>query len=60
MLVIMFMINKIMGLEGYIKPPPPTVIDDYTKRKCLNMQLGNLRPQRNIETNYKQYDERYK
>ena len=37
----------------------PTIIDDYTKKKFLNMQLENLRPQRNIENNDKQYDEIY-
>ena len=26
----------------------PTVIDDYTKKKFMNMQLEHLRPQRNI------------
>ena len=35
-----------------------TVIDDYTI--CfLNIQLENLRPQRNIKNNKKQSDERY-
>ena len=29
----------------------PTIIDDYTKKKCLNMQQENLRPQRNTENN---------
>ena len=37
----------------------PTVIDDYAKKKCLNTQLENLRPQRNIEKNNKQSDKRY-
>ena len=60
MLVIMLMIKKIMGLQVHIKPPPPpTVIYDYTKQKCLNMQLENLRPERNIDNNDKQTDERY-
>ena len=31
----------------------PTVIDDYTKKKFMNMQLENLRPQRNIDNNDK-------
>ena len=31
----------------------PTVINYYTKRKFLNMQLKSLRPKRNIENNYK-------
>ena len=35
----------------------PTVIDEYTKKKFLNMQLENLKPMRNIETNDKQSDE---
>ena len=30
-----------------------TVIDDYTKKKYLNMQLENFIPQRNIENNKK-------
>ena len=34
-----------------------TVIDDYTKKKFLNMQLQNLRPMRNMENNDKQTDE---
>ena len=37
---------------------PHTNIDDYTKNKCLNMQREDLRPQRNIENNDKQTDER--
>ena len=37
----------------------PTVIDDYTKNKFLNMQLENLRPMINIENNDKETDERY-
>ena len=37
----------------------PTVIDDYTRKKFLNMQLENLRPDRNMEHNDKQTDERY-
>ena len=37
----------------------PTVIDDYTKRNFLNMQLENLRPERKMEHNDKQTDERY-
>ena len=31
----------------------PTVIDDYNKKKLMNMQLENLRPQRNIDNNDK-------
>ena len=28
-----------------------TVIDAYTKKKCLSMQLENLIPEKNIENN---------
>ena len=35
-----------------------TVIDDYTKNKLMNMQLGDLRSQRNIDNLDKQSDER--
>ena len=31
----------------------PTVIDDITKNKLMNMQLGNLRSQRDIDNIYK-------
>ena len=44
--------------ESYFKIAP-THIYDYTKNKLLNMQHENLRPQRNIDINYKQTDERY-
>ena len=37
----------------------PTIINDYTENKFLNMQLENLRPQINIENNDKKSDERY-
>ena len=37
----------------------PTIIDDYTKRKFLNMQLENLRLQRNIENDDKHSAEMY-
>ena len=37
----------------------PTVIDDYTKNKFLNMQLEHLRPKRNIENNDQKYDKIY-
>ena len=40
-----------MGLQGHLKKP--TVIDDYMKKESLNIQLENLRPQRNIENNDK-------
>ena len=36
-----------------------TVIDDYTKHKFLIMQLEYLIPQRKIDNNDKQSDERY-
>ena len=32
------------GFTGSFFKPPPTVIDDYTEKKYLNMQLENLRP----------------
>ena len=35
----------------------PTVIDDYNKKKLMNMQLENLRHQINIENNDKTSDE---
>ena len=47
------------GFIGSFFKISPTVIDDYTKKKYLNMQLENLRLQRNIENNEKKYDERY-
>ena len=47
------------GFTGSYFKIPPTVIDDYTKNKCLNMQLENLRPIINIENNDKKTDERY-
>ena len=36
------------------------VIDGYTKKKSLKMQLEKFRPQRNIEKNDKESDERYR
>ena len=59
MLVIMLTIKKIMGFEDNFSKTVPTVIDDYTKKKFLNMQLENLRPQINIENNDKKSDEIY-
>ena len=56
MLVLMFKIGEIMGLQGHLKKIL-MVIDDYTKKKLMNMQLGNLIFQRNIYNIYKQYDE---
>ena len=47
------------GFRGSFFKIAPTAIYDYKKKKCLNMQLENLRPQRNIENNDKQSDERY-
>ena len=35
----------------------PTNIDDYTKNKLLSMQQENMRPQRNIDINYKRTDD---
>ena len=37
----------------------PTNIYEYINNKLLNVQQENLRPQRNIEINDKQTDERY-
>ena len=47
------------GFTGSFFKIPPTVIYDYTKKKCLNMQLENLRTHRNIENNGKKSDEGY-
>ena len=47
------------GFRGSIFKIAPTVIDDYTKNKLLNMKLENLRPQRNIDNNDKEFDEIY-
>ena len=47
------------GFRGSFFKISPTVIDDYTKKIFLDMQLENLRPQRNIENHDKQYDKRY-
>ena len=44
--------------ELYFKTAP-TIIDECTKKKSLNMQLEYLIPMRNIENNYKQTYERY-
>ena len=59
MLVTMFMIKNILGLQGHISKIPPTNIDDYTKNKFMNMQRENLIPQRNIKNNDKKTDEIY-
>ena len=47
------------GFTGSYYKISHTVIDDYTRKKFLNMQLENLRPIRNIQKNYKQTDEIY-
>ena len=47
------------GFTGSFFKIAPTIIDDYTKKKFMNMQLENLRPQRYIDNNNRQYDERY-
>ena len=41
------------GFTGSYFKISPTVIDDYTKKKFLNMQLENLRHMKNIENNDK-------
>ena len=41
------------GFTGSFFKIALTVIDDYTKNKFLYMQQDHLRPQRNIEKNYK-------
>ena len=47
------------GFTGSYFKIAPTVIDDNTKKKFLNIQLENLRPMRNIENNDKKTDEIY-
>ena len=44
--------------ESYFKIAP-TNIDEFTKRKVLNLQQDNMIPQRNIEINEKIPNERY-
>ena len=39
------------GVRGSFFKIAPTVIDDYTKNKWMNMQIENLRPQKNKENN---------
>ena len=46
------------GFTGSFFKIAPTVIDEYTKKKLMNMQLVNLRFQRNIENIDKQTHER--
>ena len=47
------------GFTGSYFKIAPAVIDDYTKKKILNMQLERFRPMINIDNNDKQTDERY-
>ena len=47
------------GFTGSSFKISPTVIDDYTEKKLMNMQLENLIPQINIENNDKKTDEIY-
>ena len=47
------------GFRGSFLKIVPTLIDDYTKNKFLNMQLEHLRPHRNIENNNRKSDEIY-
>ena len=46
------------GFTGSYLKIAPTVIDDSTKKKFLNMQLENLRPMISIDNNEKQTDGR--
>ena len=47
------------GFTGSLSNIARTLIDDYTKKEFLNTQLEILRPQKNIENNDKQSDEKY-
>ena len=47
------------GLRSSFFKINPTLIDDYTRKKFLNMQLEHLRPQINIDNLEKHYDERH-
>ena len=47
------------GFNGSYFKTAPTVIDEYTEKKFLDMQLEDLIPKKNIENNDKQTDERY-
>ena len=47
------------GFRGSYVKTDPTVIDDYTKKKFLNMEVEILRPKINIENNDKDSDEIY-
>ena len=44
------------GFTGSYLKIAPTFIDDYTKKKFLNLQLENLRPMINMENNDKKTD----
>ena len=48
------------GFRGSYFKILPKFIDDYTRKKCLNMQLENLILQINIDNTDKKNDERYK
>ena len=37
---------------------PPTIIYDYTKKKWMNMQIENLRPQMNVQNIDEKPDEK--
>ena len=51
--------EEIFGFSELFFNRAPTNIDEYTKKKILNLQQENMRPQRNIEFNDKIPDERY-
>ena len=51
--------HEYYGFRGSLIKIAPTALYYYTKKKLLNMQLENLRPQRNIENNDKKSDEIY-
>ena len=52
-------VQENVGFTGSYFKIAPTNIDDYTKINFLNMQQEKLRPQKDIENNDKQTDERY-
>ena len=47
------------GFTGSFFKIAPTAIDNYTKKKFLNVQLENLRPKRNIDNKDKKSDKFY-
>ena len=51
--------QEYFGFTGSSLKISPTVIDDCTKNKFLNMQLEISIPMRNIDNNDKKTDERY-